>query len=568
MKKTATLLISALVLAFSLALSVSAYADEPAPIDISTGTISMSVESFSYTESEKTPNITVTLEQTDELTGDKTTVTLVRNTDYTVSYENNINVGTATVNVSGIGSYTGNLSKSFEITPCNITSTKVKIKNTARAYPGKAPEYEVFFGDTKLIKDKDYTISVKNYKKAGVKAATVTFNGKGNFGNTKTLEVNVYPNKVTSFSTKNRTTTSLELHWADQKNLGATGYKVYTCDKNGNNIKYYATVSTNSCTVKKRKAGEYYYFIVRAICKSGDTTIVSEKSKVFKTCAKPATVSMKTVTKSKDKKKLTIKWSKVGCTGYEIEYSTDKDFKKGVKTVSVKDAKTTKKTVSIPKNDKVYYARVRAFRRYNNDKVTVYGSKSKKISSSFSKTYATYTTNYVRNANRTKNLKLACKAIDGTIVYPGETFSFNKTVGRRTEAKGYREAYVFTGPNSHQLGVGGGVCQVASTMFNAALLANFKIVERHQHSQRVTYCPLGRDAAIYWGSEDFKFKNTSDYPIKIKMSCGDGRLKCSYMVCYDVSPKKVSLSVSRNGNHFTLRRKVGGKTNYTTGSTY
>lgn len=568
MKKTATLLIAALMLTFSLAFASSAYAQEPTPIDISTGTITMSVESFAYSNSEKTPNITVTLEQTDVNTGNTTTVTLVRDTDYTVSYENNINVGTASVNVSGIGGYTGTLSKNFEITPCNITSSKVKIVNTARATPGKAPKYDVFYGDMKLVNGVDYTVSVKNYKKAGVKSATVTFIGKGNFGNTKSLDVNVYPNKVTSFSTKNRTTSSLELHWTDQKSLGATGYKVYICDKNGNNLKYYASVSTNSCKVKNRKAGEYYYFIVRAICASKDTTIVSEKSKVFKTCAKPATVSMKTVTKSKDKKRLTIKWAKVGCTGYEIEYSTDKNFKKGVKTVTVKDAKNTSKTVSIPKNDKVYYARVRAFRRYNKDKVTVYGSRSKKISSSFSKTYSTYTTNYVRNANRTTNLRLACKAINGTIVYPGETFSFNRTVGRRTPEKGYREAYVFTGPNSHQLGVGGGVCQVASTMFNAALLANFKIVERHQHSQRVTYCPLGRDAAIYWGSEDFKFKNNTSYPIKIKMSCGDGRLKCSYMVCYDVSPKKVSLSVSRNGKHFTLRRKVGGKTNYTAYSTY
>ena len=118
------------------------------------------------------------------------------------------------------------------------------------------------------------------------------------------------------------------------------------------------------------------------------------------------------------------------------------------------------------------------------------------------------------------------------------------------------------------MGVGGGVCQVASTMFNAALLANFKIVERHQHSQRVTYCPLGRDAAIYWGSEDFKFKNNTSYPIKIVMSCSGGTIKCTYKVCYDVSPKKVKLSVSRKGKNFTLKRKVGGKTNYTAYSKY
>ncbi|MBR7060150.1 MAG: VanW family protein, partial [Eubacterium sp.] len=414
----------------------------------------------------------------------------------------------------------------------------------------------------------DYKMSASNYDKAGVKSAKVVFEGLGNFKGTKTIYVNVYPNKVKSLKTKSRTPSSVELTWASQKNVGVSGYRVYICDKNGKNSSLYKTVSSNSCNVTGRKAGTYYYFYVIAIKTSGSTKVSGEASNVFKTCTKPSQVKVNFVTKSKDKKSLKIEWQKVNCTGYELEYSTDKNFKKGVKKVIINGASKTSKKVSIKKSDKTYYARVRAFRKYNNGKTTVYGKRSAKISSSFSKLYASYTTNYVYNPPRTVNLKLACKAINGKIVYPGEVFSFNQTVGRRTEAKGYKEAYVFTGPTTHQMGVGGGVCQVASTMFNAALRANFGIVERHQHSQRVTYCPLGRDAAIYWGSEDFKFRNTTNYPIKIKMRCGDGSLTCSYYVCYNVSHKKVDLSVSRNGNRFTLKRKVGGKVNYTAYSTY
>jgi vancomycin resistance protein YoaR len=182
--------------------------------------------------------------------------------------------------------------------------------------------------------------------------------------------------------------------------------------------------------------------------------------------------------------------------------------------------------------------------------------------------YATYTTNYVNNANRTTNLKLACKAINGTIVYPGETFSFNEVVGKRTEAKGYKNATIFTGSTGTAQGVGGGICQVASTMFNTTLIANLGIVERYQHSQRVSYCPLGRDAAIYWGSEDFRFKNNTNYPIKISMKCADGKLTATYYVSSDVSPKKVKLTVTQSGKTFTLKRSVDGKVNYTCKSTY
>ena len=188
-------------------------------------------------------------------------------------------------------------------------------------------------------------------------------------------------------------------------------------------------------------------------------------------------------------------------------------------------------------------------------------------SSSYSNLYASYSSKYVNNKNRTTNLRLASKAIDGTVIQPGQTFSFNKVVGKRTKSRGYKEAYVFSGSGT-VMGVGGGICQVASTMFNTALLANVSIVERHQHSQRVTYVPLGRDAAIMWGSQNFRWKNNTGMPIKIKMSVKDGTISCKFYTSKEAKPKKVSLKVSQRGKNFTLRRYVGGKVNYTAKSKY
>ncbi len=182
--------------------------------------------------------------------------------------------------------------------------------------------------------------------------------------------------------------------------------------------------------------------------------------------------------------------------------------------------------------------------------------------------YATYTSSYVNNANRTNNLKVASKAISGTIIKPGETFNFNTVVGPRTAARGYKTATVFTGPEGTAQELGGGICQVASTMFNTCLLANVTINERHQHSQRVSYVPLGRDAAISGSSKNFKWTNNTGYTIKVEMVCEGGKISCTFYTVEHVSPPNVSLNVTRSGNTFTLKRSVNGSVNYTTKSTY
>lgn len=140
----------------------------------------------------------------------------------------------------------------------------------------------------------------------------------------------------------------------------------------------------------------------------------------------------------------------------------------------------------------------------------------------FSTTLAKYDSPHVVNADRTKNLELACAAIDGTILNPGEIFSFNKVVGERTPEKGYRPATIYQAGGKSEAETGGGVCQVASTIYETVLYADLDVVERAPHMFTVTYVDMGQDATIYWGSLDFKFKNSTKHPIRIDASVSGG----------------------------------------------
>ena len=140
----------------------------------------------------------------------------------------------------------------------------------------------------------------------------------------------------------------------------------------------------------------------------------------------------------------------------------------------------------------------------------------------FRDTLCSYGSPYSSNANRTENLRLACAAIDGTVIQPGEVFSFNDTVGERTTEKGYRDAVIYV-DNSSEMQAGGGVCQVASTIYYCCLYAELEVLEREPHMFRVTYVPDGMDTTIYWQLIDFKFRNNTDYPIKISAYLSGGR---------------------------------------------
>ncbi len=129
---------------------------------------------------------------------------------------------------------------------------------------------------------------------------------------------------------------------------------------------------------------------------------------------------------------------------------------------------------------------------------------------------------------RTENLRLACQAINGTVLNPDEVFSFNDVVGERTEAKGYLPATVYVGGGASAEELGGGVCQVASTIYLATLYLDLEQVYREPHMYAVTYVPYGMDATVYWGSVDYKFRNTLDYPIKIQADISGGTVNITF----------------------------------------
>jgi vancomycin resistance protein YoaR len=119
------------------------------------------------------------------------------------------------------------------------------------------------------------------------------------------------------------------------------------------------------------------------------------------------------------------------------------------------------------------------------------------------------------DSNRTGNIRVAAKALNGTVILPGEVFSMNKTLGPRVASKGYTEAPVIIN-GTLTPGLAGGICQVSSTLYNSVLIGNFEIVERRPHGLKVGYVDAGRDATISGDVIDFKFKNTTSNPIYIQ----------------------------------------------------
>ena len=176
---------------------------------------------------------------------------------------------------------------------------------------------------------------------------------------------------------------------------------------------------------------------------------------------------------------------------------------------------------------------------------------SKHLIASFSTKYPT------SNANRTTNLRLAANKINGYVLLPGETFSYNTVVGKRTIAAGYKEAAVYENGEVVQ-GLGGGICQISTTLFNSVLLANLEIVELHNHQFIPSYVSAGRDATVVYGAKDFKFKNSREHALKITCSVSKG------IASFNIYGVK-----EQNENDVSVYSKVTNKTSkYIKSSTY
>ena len=129
---------------------------------------------------------------------------------------------------------------------------------------------------------------------------------------------------------------------------------------------------------------------------------------------------------------------------------------------------------------------------------------------------AAFSTSYKDGSKgRIHNIRRAAEVISGTVLQPGEVFSYNETLGPTTKANGYKKARIFVRGKDAE-GYGGGVCQVSSTLYNAADMAGLTIVERHPHSKKVGYVKEGRDAATSYGGIDLRFQNTKAYAVRIE----------------------------------------------------
>lgn len=135
------------------------------------------------------------------------------------------------------------------------------------------------------------------------------------------------------------------------------------------------------------------------------------------------------------------------------------------------------------------------------------------------KKQSSFSTNYANsNPARKNNIKIATETLNGYKINAGETFSFNEVLGKRLKSKGYQEANIIQ-DGSFVKGIGGGICQVSTTLYNALILSGIKVTEVHKHSLPVSYVKPGLDAMVSWNSADLKFKNTTNYPIFILSKC-------------------------------------------------
>lgn len=277
---------------------------------------------------------------------------LSKGTDYSVSYSNNINVGTATVTVSGMGAYSGTASAQFKITPQNIgRATVSKVADQTYNKKSKKPSVSVSSGGVSLKNGTDYTVLHVDNKNPG--KASVVIKGKGNFTGTQTVNYSIVVPKVTGVKVSSYTNTSITFSW--KQNKVVNGYEIYN-SKN----KRVARVTKNStvkATVSKLKAGSTGTFKVRAYVIRGQYYYSDFVS--IKASTAPKATSITSLTSNKPKQ-VTIKWKKIkGATQYQVYRSTSINGK-------YKKIGTTKKTSYTDKkatNGKTYCYKIRVCKK-------------------------------------------------------------------------------------------------------------------------------------------------------------------------------------------------------------
>lgn len=184
--------------------------------------------------------------------------------------------------------------------------------------------------------------------------------------------------------------------------------------------------------------------------------------------------------------------------------------------------------------------------------------------------YSTKFSTAPANANRNSNIQLASDSINGYILKPDAVFSYNQVIlSKSNQGQGYKEAGILIN-GKPATGIGGGICQVSSTLFEAAVYSGVTITERHSHSAKVGYLSPGRDATVSWGGPDLQFKNTLPVAIKIESTVNNGTLTIRFLSKEDPHLKRINVwtEYDKATNTYALKRSYDGWIDYKTYSKY
>ena len=325
-------------------------------IDLSSATVN-SIDSQTYTGSSIEPSVTVTLNGK----------TLKLNEDYTLTYSNNVNVGTATITINGIGNYTGSKKINFNIVPKKLDISSATVNSiSSKTYTGASikPSVTVKLNNKTLKLNTDYKVSYSNNKNIGT--AKILIKGIGEYEGEKTVTFNIIPPKVTNLKSSKKTYNSITLSWDKIDNV--TGYKVYRYDVKTESYKLIKTISdasTTSYTNSKLTSATKYLYKVRSYKIVNNKTHNGDYSSSLAATTKPPTPTVKLTSPSTKKIKLT--WTNISSrtTGYNIYMATSKNGTyKNIGSTSKKSF-----TKGSLKKGKTYYFKVRAYRTIDGKKV-------------------------------------------------------------------------------------------------------------------------------------------------------------------------------------------------------
>lgn len=294
---------------------------------------------------------------------------LIEGSDYTVVYSDNINVGEASVQIVGEGTYTGTVTKTFNIVAADLSNADVALSYRDSHYYKRniTPNVTVKLGGV-VVDPSNYTVKYSNNKYPGT--ATVAVTGKKNFKST-TVKENFYIGRITSYKATKINRKSIKLTWSYKKNV--TGYKVYQY-KSGKwkLIKTIKGRKNNTYTISKLTPGTNYKFRVRAYVKSGVKTYYGGYKDILEIHTRPSQVTISSVSRSADLS-AKVTWKKRNASGYVMQLSRYSDFRNY--TSYTTSSSVNYKTVTGLADGKKYYVRVRAYKTSKYGKS--YGSWSK-----------------------------------------------------------------------------------------------------------------------------------------------------------------------------------------------